>query len=119
MPRIYRIELDSAEAVVVRVALRREMDRRAETRPKPAWKDVTACAQSVIAKLSDPANVTTVPAQDWAPGMGLPHGPLPSGLCGNREDHEPHVHDSASLGRFYCHADQAKRLPFAMGKKLQ
>ena len=160
MPRIYRIELDSAEAVVVRVALRREMDRRVETRPKPAWKDVTACAQSVIAKLSDPMNMTTVPLH-YRPGIcgavDAGFGPadvhcaeptghngshrdaegrewfnlsevirdaqaeetLPHGLCANREDHVEHVHESASLGTFWCHADQAKRLPFAMGRKNQ
>jgi len=38
---------------------------------------------------------------------------LPMGLCGNRESHEPHVHDSASLGRFWCCADESKRLPAA------
>lgn len=39
------------------------------------------------------------------------------GLCGNREEHNPHVHQSASLGVFYCHADQSKRLPFAAEKR--
>jgi hypothetical protein len=27
---------------------------------------------------------------------------LPSGLCGNKEPHDPHVHDSTTLGRFQC-----------------
>ena len=39
---------------------------------------------------------------------------FPVGLCGNRADHAPHLHDSTSLGRMWCEADQAKRLPFAM-----
>lgn len=42
---------------------------------------------------------------------------LPRGLCGNRADHAPHLHDSAGLGRFWCDADQSKRLPFAMERK--
>lgn len=36
---------------------------------------------------------------------------LKQGLCGNRGDHEPHVHESSTLGRFWCHADQTKREP--------
>ncbi len=42
---------------------------------------------------------------------------LPAGLCGNREDHAPHRHESTSLGTFWCHADQTKRLPYAMERK--
>lgn len=42
---------------------------------------------------------------------------LPRGLCGDRFDHAPHLHDSAGLGRFWCEADQSKRLPFAMERK--
>lgn len=38
----------------------------------------------------------------------------PHGLCGNRADHDPHVHKSLSLGRFWCTADQSKRLPYAL-----
>lgn len=43
-------------------------------------------------------------------------GPLmavPSGLCADRNDHAPHVHESATLGTFWCTADQTTRLPFA------
>ena len=43
-------------------------------------------------------------------------GPLtavPSGLCANRNDHKPHIHNSNTLGRFWCTADQTTRLPFA------
>lgn len=39
-------------------------------------------------------------------------GEEPDGLCANREDHQPHLHDSASLGRFWCTADQQDREPF-------
>lgn len=42
---------------------------------------------------------------------------FPRGLCGNRDNHAPHLHDSAGLGRFWCDADQSKRLPFAMERK--
>jgi hypothetical protein len=37
--------------------------------------------------------------------------PRVEGLCGDRGDHEPHWHVSPSLGRFWCHADQSRRLP--------
>lgn len=105
MARKYTIELDAREALVVRVALRKEMERRKGIPPlDPAWKGVSACAQSVIDKLRDPANVTEV-------------DPIPVGLCGNRQDHEPHFHESTGLGLFYCHADQDKRVPFAMERK--
>lgn len=48
-----------------------------------------------------------------------PRQPIPVGLCGNREDHEPHFHESTGLGPFYCHADQDKRVPYAMERKDQ
>lgn len=44
-------------------------------------------------------------------------GPYREGLCGNRVDHEPHQHISKSLGIFWCHADQARRLPFAAERR--
>jgi hypothetical protein len=42
---------------------------------------------------------------------------LPLGLCGNREDHEPHEHQSESLGLFWCDADQERRQPYASEKR--
>jgi hypothetical protein len=33
------------------------------------------------------------------------------GLCGNREEHDPHLHRSASLSEFWCTADQSQREP--------
>ena len=44
---------------------------------------------------------------------------FPVGLCGNRADHAPHMHDSASFGRMWCQADQSKRLPFAEESKAK
>jgi len=38
---------------------------------------------------------------------------LPDGLCGERREHYAHIHDSVSLGRFWCCADQMRRLPAA------
>ena len=35
----------------------------------------------------------------------------PTGLCANREDHEPHDHYSQTLGAFWCTADQSQREP--------
>lgn len=42
---------------------------------------------------------------------------LPEGLCGDRSNHEPHEHDSPTLGRFWCSADQSKRLPYAAERR--
>jgi len=44
---------------------------------------------------------------------------LPVGLCGDRGDHEPHLLAYAAVadGPMWCHADQTKRLPFALEKK--
>lgn len=42
---------------------------------------------------------------------------FPRGLCGNRDDHAPHLHESLRLGRMWCEADQTKRLPFAMERR--
>jgi hypothetical protein len=41
------------------------------------------------------------------------------GLCGNREEHEPHRRDSVSLGVFWCTADESQRLPFAAERRRQ
>lgn len=35
----------------------------------------------------------------------------PEGLCGDRTEHAPHLHESASLGRFWCTADETDREP--------
>lgn len=39
-------------------------------------------------------------------------GEEPDGLCADRTDHRPHLHDSATLGRFWCTADQSHREPY-------
>jgi hypothetical protein len=36
----------------------------------------------------------------------------PEGLCGDRAEHPAHLHESASLGRFWCTADQSQREPW-------
>lgn len=44
------------------------------------------------------------------------------GLCGIREDHEPHAVSTGSLSPYWCHADQSHRLPYAAEqrrKKMQ
>lgn len=38
---------------------------------------------------------------------------VPEGLCANKDDHEPHEHESPTLGKLWCTADQKSRLPFA------
>lgn len=42
---------------------------------------------------------------------------VPVGLCGNKEDHDPHIHESRSLGTYFCHADQSRRLPYCLEEK--
>lgn len=103
----YNITLNAREALVVRVALRHEMERQEGVRqPSPAWKDVHTSAADVLVKLQDPANRSEVDDKPKA------------GLCGNREDHEPHIHRSTVSGNdIYCHADQSRRLPYAMERK--
>jgi len=43
--------------------------------------------------------------------------PLPQGICANKDNHSPHLHNSDTLGVFWCHADQARRLPFAAERR--
>lgn len=43
----------------------------------------------------------------------------PRGLCANREDHAPHFHNSKTLGRFYCTADQTQREPYRSERRRQ
>jgi hypothetical protein len=53
----------------------------------------------------------------WA-GCGYPrdmhHVPErePDGLCADRSEHPAHLHESSSLGIFWCTADQAAREPW-------
>ncbi len=47
----------------------------------------------------------------WAMLNEVGTGREPDGLCGDRGEHRAHLHDSASLGRFWCTADQAQREP--------
>lgn len=44
---------------------------------------------------------------------------LKRGLCGDRNEHKPHVHRSDSLGVFWCSADQTARLPWAAERRLR
>jgi hypothetical protein len=62
MSKKYTIELNSREAVVMRVLLRREMTRQQLENggKRPAWKGVYATAEDVLGKLQDPANVREV-----------------------------------------------------------
>jgi hypothetical protein len=88
------------------------------------------------ALLGEPAGDWEVPGQPfgieiqaWSPDAaeleyrlrfaeltGDPAG-LPVGLCGDREDHLPHTHRSASLGGLWCSADQDSRLPWAAERR--
>lgn len=36
----------------------------------------------------------------------------PEGLCADRTEHPAHLHESPSLGRFWCTADQSQREPW-------
>ena len=39
---------------------------------------------------------------------------LPNGLCGDREDHEPHDVLGSAVGDYHCTAIQQHRLPYAL-----
>jgi hypothetical protein len=39
-------------------------------------------------------------------------GGEPDGLCADRSEHRAHLHDSSTLGRFWCTADQSRREPW-------
>lgn len=39
-------------------------------------------------------------------------GEEPDGLCGDRSEHRAHLHESPTLGRFWCTADQSQREPW-------
>lgn len=39
-------------------------------------------------------------------------GEEPDGLCGDKADHPAHLHDSHTLGRFWCTARQTDREPY-------
>lgn len=41
----------------------------------------------------------------------------PIGLCGNKEDHQPHLVETGSLAPFWCCADQEQRLPFRLERE--
>lgn len=47
---------------------------------------------------------------------GFRYDELAEGLCGNREDHEPHYMEFVPVanGPMRCHADQTQRVPFAI-----
>lgn len=47
---------------------------------------------------------------DLEPVIGT--GEEPDGLCADKADHAPHLHDSPTLGRFWCTADQRMREPY-------
>jgi hypothetical protein len=36
----------------------------------------------------------------------------PEGLCADRTEHTPHLHESPSLGRFWCVARESEREPW-------
>jgi hypothetical protein len=39
-------------------------------------------------------------------------GHEPDGLCADRSEHRAHLHESRTLGRFWCTADQSRREPW-------
>jgi hypothetical protein len=42
---------------------------------------------------------------------------LPHGLCGNRQDHDPHPVHGSTVGDFFCTARQEDRLPYAAERR--
>lgn len=43
----------------------------------------------------------------------------PEGLCGDRTEHPAHLHESPSLGRFWCTADQDQREPWRSERRAR
>jgi hypothetical protein len=77
---------------------------RAEREERRTWPERQRRMDEALAALRSPTEVAAVAG-------------MPVGLCGNREDHEPHLHHSRSLGKFWCSADQETRLPYAADRK--
>jgi hypothetical protein len=42
---------------------------------------------------------------DYVPQYWKDLTKLPNGRCGSKDKHEPHPHNSGTLGRFYCTAN--------------
>lgn len=63
-------------------------------------------AARVFPRLVRPAQLLA--ALEEVVGTGME----PDGLCGDRGEHRAHLHDSATLGRFWCTADQSQREPY-------
>ena len=42
----------------------------------------------------------------------------PEGLCGDRTEHTAHLHESPSLGRFWCTANESEREPGRSQRRL-
>lgn len=47
----------------------------------------------------------------WGMLSAVGTGREPDGLCADRGPHRAHLHDSPSLGRFWCTANQSQREP--------
>lgn len=80
------------------------------------------CGQCMLRTVSDcwhPWHVEKAcpPEDEYGfPMFGTPGRPggenfLKNGLCGNRDEHEPHSHTRPSLGDLWCLADESQREP--------
>lgn len=49
--------------------------------------------------------------------LAEPLGHVPWGLCGNREDHKPHLCVGSPVGDFFCTARQQDRPPYSRERK--
>ena len=54
---------------------------------------------------------------DTAVPFGAPLMHVPWGLCGNRDEHKPHLVLGEALGDFFCTARQQDRLPYAAERR--
>lgn len=61
--------------------------------------------------------IAAVVFDDRSPTQVAEDAGMPLGLCGDRDEHESHLHRSRSLGKFWCTADQEQRLPYAAERK--
>jgi hypothetical protein len=72
-------------------------------------------AMELIRTVLSQKSVPSIGAEEW---LKIPKE-LPQGLCADRGDHEPHPAKADGLGRFWCHADQSKRQPYASEVRLR
>lgn len=90
----------------------REILERSE-RQWPTWQAGLRSASRHEFLIEVLGQISAVVFDDRSPTQVAEDAGMPLGLCGDRDEHAPHLHQSRSLGKFWCTADQEQRLPYA------